>query len=90
MDLIGCKVKHKLFGIGTVMPDDLRIAIDRLLEKKKITTEKEENPQDPVIRSFIETELERLKDVTEEMVDDRNRDWSAINEIFIETIKDNS
>lgn len=72
------------------VPDDLRTAIDLLLEKKKVTTEKEENPQDPVIRSFIETELERLKAVTERMEDDRNRDWSAINEVFIETIKDYS
>ena len=33
------------------IPDELRTAIDELLEIKKRTTEKEENPQLPIIKS---------------------------------------
>ena len=39
------------------MDPALRAAVDVLLEKKKVTTEKEENPQIPEIRDFIEAEL---------------------------------
>ena len=42
---------------------ELRNAIDELLEKKKRTTEGEENPHLPVIRAFIETETARQKDI---------------------------
>lgn len=61
---------------------ELRKAIDELLEIKKQTTEKDESPQMPAIRNFIETELIRQKEIADSMADDRNRDWSALNLLF--------
>lgn len=64
------------------MPQELRAAIAELLEIKKRTTEKEENPQMPVIRTFIETEVARQKEIADHLTDDHNKDWSALNRVF--------
>lgn len=68
------------------LPEDLRQAIDELLEVKKRTTEGEENWQMPVIREFIESETVRLKEIAYNLKDDHNKDFMALNRIFIETI----
>lgn len=68
------------------LPDDLRQAIDELLEVKKRTTEGEENPQMPVIREFIESETARQKEIADNLDDDHNRDWTVLNSIFSEII----
>ncbi|MDE6951217.1 MAG: nucleotidyltransferase domain-containing protein [Lachnospiraceae bacterium] len=74
------------------LPGDLRRAIEELLEVKKRTTEGEENLQMPVIKEFIESETVRLKEIADNLEDDHNRDLTALNRIFIETIteKDHS
>ncbi|MBE5851164.1 MAG: nucleotidyltransferase domain-containing protein [Lachnospiraceae bacterium] len=66
---------------------DLRTAINELLEIKKHTVEKDENPQMPVIKSFIETEIQKQKVIADELQDDHNRDWTELNRIFAEIIK---
>lgn len=68
------------------IPVDLRQAINELLEVKKRTTEGEENPQMPVIREFIQSETARQKEIADNLEDDHNRDWSALNSIFLEII----
>ncbi len=68
------------------MDTELRKAIDELLEIKKRTTEKEENPQMPEILSFIETEIQKQKEIADSLEDDHNKDWSALNRIFAEVI----
>lgn len=68
------------------IPSELRAGIKELLEIKKKTTEKEENPQIPVIYSFIETELIRQKKVADNFADDHNKDLSALNSLFAEII----
>ena len=60
------------------IPADLRAAIDELLEIKKRTTEKEENPQLPVIKAFIESEIEKQKEIADSLLDDHNKDWSTL------------
>ena len=65
---------------------DLRKGIEELLEKKKVTTEKEENPQMPVIKNFIETETARQKEIADTLADDHNKDRSALNNLFYEII----
>ena len=65
---------------------ELRSAIDELLEIKKRTTEKEENPQLPVIQEFIETEVSRQKEIAAELADDHNKDWAALDEVFRDII----
>lgn len=64
------------------LPQNFRAAIDRLLEIKKITTEKEENPQIAVIRDFIESETARQKDIADKLADDHNKDRTALNQVF--------
>lgn len=66
---------------------ELRKAIDELLEIKKQTTEKDESPQMPAIKNFIETELIRQKEIADSMADDRNRDWSALNLLFRDVMR---
>jgi predicted nucleotidyltransferase len=68
------------------LPSELRNAIDELLEIKKKTTEKEENPQLPVIRQFIEAEVNRQKEIADNLTDDHNHDWTALNELFKEIV----
>lgn len=68
------------------MPPRLKAAIDELLEIKKKTTEGEENPHMPVIRSFVEEETARQKEIADALPDDHNKDWTALNTIFREMI----
>ena len=64
----------------------LRTAIDDLLERKRRTTEGEQNPQLPAIRDFITAELQRQKAIGSATEDDRNHDLSALEECFIRLI----
>lgn len=59
---------------------------NELLEVKKRTTKSEENPQMPVIIEFIESETARQKEIADNLKDDYNRDWTALNSIFAEII----
>lgn len=66
-----------------VVPEaGLREAIDELLEKKKLTGEKELKPQIPAIRRFIEEELPRQKRLADSLPDDHNKDWTELNDCF--------
>ena len=64
----------------------LRRAVDGLLEKKKVTTERELYPQIPEILDFIREELEKQKAIQNAMPDDRNPDWSALDRLFVDMI----
>ncbi|WP_026658968.1 nucleotidyltransferase domain-containing protein [Butyrivibrio sp. AC2005] len=68
------------------LPSELRNAIGELLEIKQRTTEKEENPQLPVIRKFIEDEVIRQKEIADNMPDDHNKGWNCLNSLFREII----
>ena len=68
------------------LDQELRGAIDELLERKKVTTEGEHNPHMPVILDFIKEELERQKAISNAMAEDRNTDWSALNHCFAKII----
>ena len=65
---------------------ELRTAIEELLERKKVTTEGESNPQIPTIQAFIQDELQRQKAISNALPDDRNTDWSALNKCFTQII----
>ena len=49
-------------------------------------TEGEYNPHIPVIRDFIQEELLRQKAICDSMPEDRNKDRTALNRCFAETI----
>ncbi len=68
------------------MDPTLKEAIDDLVEKKKVTTEGEQNPQIPVIQAFIQDELRKQKTISDALPDDRNNNWTTINNCFVEMI----
>lgn len=68
------------------LPGDLRQAIEELLIVKKRTAEGEENPQMPVIKEFIEAETARQKKIADNLEDDHNKDYAALNCVFVDII----
>lgn len=68
------------------LSQELRTAVDELLAIKRYTTEKEENPQIPAIRDFIQEETVRQKNIAYSLIDDRNRDWTPLNRVFREIV----
>ena len=68
------------------MEDDLRAAIDDLVERKKRTTEGEQHPQIPAIRDFIRDELPRQKMICDAMPEDRNPDLTSLDQCFLRII----
>lgn len=61
---------------------ELRAAVDKLLEIKKVTTEKEMNPQIPEIIDYIKTGLQKQKKIADELPDDHNKDYGGLNRVF--------
>lgn len=61
---------------------ELQEAVAVLLDRKKYTGEREKKPHMPVIRRFIEEELERQKQMVDRLPDDHNRDWRLLNDCF--------
>ena len=64
----------------------LRSAIDKLLIAKKNTPESEQCPHIPEIRDFIQSEILRQKVIASGLPDDRNRDWTALNQAFLDVV----
>lgn len=65
------------------MEESLRNAIDELLVKKAKTRETDLNPQIPEVLHFIEAELVRQKQIADSMPDDRNHDWSELDDLLL-------
>ena len=64
----------------------LRAAIDGLLEIKKVTNEKDMNPQIPEIIEYIKTGIVKQKGIADQLTDDHNKDWEGLNRVFREVI----
>ena len=64
----------------------LKDAIDKLLKIKRVTIEGEINPQIPEIRDFIRDELPRQKSICDNTPDDRNENWTTLNDCFARLI----
>lgn len=69
------------------LPVELKENIYKLLEIKKITKEKDLNPQMPVIYDFIAKELEIQKELADQIPDDHRKEWDTLNDIFRNAIK---
>ena len=65
-----------------ILTADLYTVIQDLLEKKKVTEEKDLNPQIPVIQAFIENECARQKQISDEAPDDHMHDYDLLNDRF--------
>lgn len=70
-----------------VLPEELKEGIQKLLEIKRVTKEKDLNPQMPVIYDFIEKELEIQKELADRMPDDHRKEWDTLNDTFRNVIK---
>lgn len=64
------------------LPKELLDEINKLVEKKIITKEKDLNDHIPMIRKFIEDEIERQNIIGSEIPDDRKSDISDLNSLF--------
>lgn len=63
-------------------------AITNLLERKRVSLEKEYAPAVPVINAFIEAELERLESYTPQ-AKTRDADFELLNQLFKQVLADN-
>lgn len=93
--LLAAQYIEQFHAVPPVLFDDLlkmeieptlRTAIGNLLEIKKVTTEGEYNPHIPEVRDFIREELPRQKAICDSLPDDRNTDWTALNDCFAKII----
>jgi predicted nucleotidyltransferase len=64
------------------LPEGLKESVERMLEIKARSGEKDLLPQVPEIRDFIETELCRIDKIAKEKKDDREANWGPLNEVF--------
>lgn len=64
------------------LSEDLRAGIEHLLAVKKVTEEKDLNPQIPIIFDFISSELALQKVLSDEIADDHTHDWEPLNRVF--------
>ena len=69
------------------LPEDLSDEIDKMLDVKSRSDEKDLNPQLPVIKSYIENEINRYEQLIKTMDDDRTADWETLNKLFLEILE---
>lgn len=55
---------------------------------KQASGEGERRLQNAAVRQFIEEELRRQKQLADQMKDDRNNNWEALNRVFLEFLKE--
>lgn len=55
---------------------------------KQASGEGERRLQNAAVRQFIEEELRRQKQLADQMEDDRNNNWEALNRVFLELLKE--
>lgn len=70
------------------LPDDLTGEISGMLQVKTRSAESERNPSLPVIRKYIETEIDRYERLAKEMPDDRTHDWERLNQVFLRSLRE--
>ena len=94
--LLACKYIEENHAIPPVrfdellmqkLPEDLSDEIDKMLDIKSRSDEKDLNPQLPVIKSYIENEINRYEQLIKTMDDDRTADWETLNKLFLEILE---
>ena len=70
------------------LPRTLREEIETVLAVKQALGEGERRLQNAAVRQFIEEELRRQKQLADQMKDDRNNNWEALNRVFLELQKE--
>ena len=65
-----------------VLEEEMRPAVEKLLAEKMRMSEGEEGARIDRVNEYILRELNYYKEKTEQMADDRNADWEALNVLF--------
>lgn len=68
------------------LPEKLREEIKEMLVIKAESDEKDLKPKMPVIQEYIEKEIDRYGQLSKAMADDRNPDWTALDQVFLKII----
>lgn len=68
------------------LPERLREEIKEMLMIKAESDEKDLKPKMPVIQEYIEKEIDRYGQLSKAMADDRNPDWTALDQVFLKII----
>lgn len=93
--LLACKYieeRHEIppvkFGdlLKQSLPERLREEIKEMLMIKAESDEKGLKPKMPVIQEYIEKEIDRYGQLSKAMADDRNPDWTALDQVFLKII----
>lgn len=93
--LLACKYieeRHEIppvkFGdlLKQSLPERLREEIKEMLMIKAESDEKDLKPKMPVIQEYIEKEIDRYGQLSKAMADDRNPDWTALDQVFLRII----
>lgn len=68
------------------LPEKLREEIKEMLMIKAESDEKDLKPKMSVIQEYIEKEIDRYGQLSKAMADDRNPDWTALDQVFLKII----
>ena len=68
------------------LPEALRRNIEQVLKIKQISDEAEYHPRNHVVQDYIRNEIQRQKTLADQMPDDRNYDWEALNTVFLNVL----
>ena len=74
---------------NTVLEEDMKPAVQDLLEKKVKMSEADKAPKVEVINKYIEEKLVYYKEMADSMADDRNTDWNPLEGVFSRMVVDN-
>ena len=72
---------------NTVLEEDMKPAVQDLLEKKVKMSEADKAPKVDVINQYIEEKLAYYKALIDTMTDDRNPDWELLEKEFIKILR---
>lgn len=70
------------------LPETLRRNIEQVLKIKQISDEAEYHPRNQVIQDYIKNEIQRQKILADQLPDDRNYGWEALNRVFLKVLSD--
>ena len=72
--------------VDEVLDEDMKPVVSDLLQKKVQMSEADKAPRIHALDDYIEDNLEHFKQLAASMADDRNEDWTALNEVFIQML----
>ncbi len=70
------------------LPEELLLEIETMLRIKADSDEKALHPKLPVIQKYIEEKTEEFGEISKSMKDDRNPDWTALNQVFLRILEE--